>query len=223
MQFGANEDLDAYPRTLDADSSSLESKGCDLLFAPNANEVYPTGLLDQTRVDVPLLGEYHCGASRPGHFVGVATVVAKLFNMVQADIAVFGEKDFQQLAIIRKMAKDLCFPIEIIGIPTSREKSGLARSSRNGYLSASEKATAAILYQTLTTTRDALAAGQRDFEALSKQAKEVLVSAGLKPDYYNIANPQTLASSKENDNSFVVLVAAYLGKTRLIDNITWKS
>lgn len=223
MQFGANEDLDSYPRTLDADSSSLESKGCDLLFAPNANEVYPTGLMDQTRVDVPLLGEYHCGASRPGHFVGVATVVAKLFNMVQADIAVFGEKDFQQLAIIRKMAKDLCFPIEIIGIPTSREKSGLARSSRNGYLSSSEKVTAAILYQTLTVTRDALAAGQRDFELLSKQAEEALVNAGLKPDYYNIANPKSLAPSKEKDKSFVVLVAAYLGKTRLIDNITWKS
>jgi pantoate--beta-alanine ligase len=135
MQFGVNEDLDSYPRTLDADSQALESKGCNLLFAPNANEVYPNGLAEQTRVDVPKLGDYHCGTNRTGHFVGVATVVSKLFNMVQADIAVFGEKDFQQLAIIRKMASDLCFPIEIIGIPTSREESGLARSSRNGFCS----------------------------------------------------------------------------------------
>jgi pantoate--beta-alanine ligase len=220
MQFGANEDLDSYPRTLDADSQALESKGCHLLFAPNANEVYPFGLGEQTRVDVPELGNYHCGASRPGHFVGVATVVAKLFNMVQADIAVFGEKDFQQLAIIRKMASDLCFPIEIIGIPTSREKSGLARSSRNGYLSTAEKTNAAILYQTLLTTREALKEGERDFDMLTKKAKALLEDSGFKPDYFNIANPETLAASQISDVNFVILVAAYLGKTRLIDNIT---
>lgn len=220
MQFGANEDLDSYPRTLDADSQALESKGCHLLFAPNANEVYPFGLGEQTRVDVPELGNYHCGASRPGHFVGVATVVAKLFNMVQADIAVFGEKDFQQLAIIRKMASDLCFPIEIIGIPTSREKSGLARSSRNGYLSTAEKTNAAILYQTLSTTREALKEGERDFDMLTKKAKALLEDSGFKPDYFNIANPETLAASQISDVNFVILVAAYLGKTRLIDNIT---
>ena len=220
MQFGANEDLDSYPRTLDADASALVSHGCNLLFAPNANEVYPNGLDGQTRVDVPKLGDYHCGASRPGHFVGVATVVAKLFNMVQADIAVFGEKDFQQLAIIRKMASDLCFPIEIIGIPTSREKSGLARSSRNGFLSSSEKNTAAIIYQTLLATRAALEAGERDFKLLTKKANEALEEAGFKPDYFNIANPKTLAPSDANDKSFVILVAAYLGNTRLIDNIT---
>tara|TARA_R110001599_G_scaffold6877_6_gene34201 strand:- start:334 stop:1134 length:801 start_codon:yes stop_codon:yes gene_type:complete len=220
MQFGANEDLDSYPRTLDADASALVSQGCNLLFAPNANEVYPNGLDGQTRVDVPKLGDYHCGASRPGHFVGVATVVAKLFNMVQADIAVFGEKDFQQLAIIRKMTRDLCFPIEIIGIPTSREKSGLARSSRNGFLSSSEKNTAAIIYQTLLATRAALEAGERDFKLLTKKANEALKEAGFKPDYFNIANPKTLAPSDANDKSFVILVAAYLGNTRLIDNIT---
>lgn len=220
MQFGANEDLDSYPRTLEEDASALVAHGCDLLFAPSANEVYPNGLSEQTRVDVPKLGDYHCGASRPGHFVGVATVVSKLFNMVQADIAVFGEKDFQQLAIIRKMARDLCFPVEIIGIPTSREESGLARSSRNGYLSSSEKNTAAIIYQTLLKTRAALEAGERDFRLLSKQANETLEAAGFKPDYFNIANPKTLAPSDANDKSFVILVAAYLGNTRLIDNIT---
>jgi pantoate--beta-alanine ligase len=220
MQFGANEDLDSYPRTLEADAAALEAHGCNLLFAPNANEVYPNGLDEQTRVDVPKLGDYHCGASRPGHFVGVATVVSKLFNMVQADLAVFGEKDYQQLAIIRKMVSDLCFPVEIIGIPTSREESGLARSSRNGYLSSSEKKTAAILYQTLLTTCAALTAGERDFELLSNQANQTLEASGFKADYFNIANPETLAPSNTQDKNFVILVAAYLGKTRLIDNIT---
>ena len=220
MQFGENEDLDAYPRTLKEDTKALEIERCDLLFAPNAKEVYPNGLSEQTRVDVPNLGEYHCGASRPGHFIGVATVVAKLFNMVQADIAVFGEKDFQQLAIIKKMASDLCFPIKIIGIPTSREDSGLARSSRNGYLSASEKQTAATLYQVLSSTREALKRGNRDYSALTKQAKDTLIEAGFRPDYYNIANPDTLAPSLDNDQHFVILAAAYLGNTRLIDNIT---
>lgn len=220
MQFGENEDLDAYPRTLNEDISALESEECDLLFAPNAKEVYPNGLGEQTRVDVPQLGDYHCGASRPGHFIGVATVVAKLFNMVQADIAVFGEKDFQQLAIIRKMAGDLCFPIEIIGIPTSRETSGLARSSRNGYLNESEVETAATLYKVLLSTRDALKEGNRDYAALSEQAKAKLEAVGFRPDYYNIAHPDTLAPSAQDDHKFVVLAAAYLGNTRLIDNIT---
>ena len=220
MQFGANEDLDSYPRTLEADSQALKSKGCHLLFAPNANEVYPNGLDEQARVDVPKLGDYHCGASRPGHFVGVATVVSKLFNMVQADIAIFGEKDFQQLAIIRKMANDLCFPVEIIGIPTSREESGLALSSRNGFLSISEKSTAAILYKILLATREELQKGRRDFSKLSDQAKQQLKEAGFKPDYFNIANPKTLAPSDSKDNSFVILVAAHIGNTRLIDNIT---
>ena len=220
MQFGENEDLDAYPRTLEADTQALESKNCDLLFAPNAKEVYPNGLGEQTRVDVPNLGDYHCGASRPGHFIGVATVVAKLFNMVQADIAIFGEKDFQQLAIIRKMASELCFPIDIIGIPTSREASGLARSSRNGYLTDAEKQSAAQLYKVLLAARETLKDGERDFVKLSEHANAKLVEGGFKPDYFNIANPKTLAPSAPKDEQFVILVAAYLGKTRLIDNIT---
>lgn len=222
MQFGENEDLDAYPRTLKEDTKALESNTCDLLFAPNAKEVYPNGLGEQSRIEVPNLGDYHCGASRPGHFVGVATVVAKLFNMVQADIAIFGEKDFQQLAIIRKMASDLCFPVEIIGISTSRELSGLARSSRNGYLNASQKQIAATLYQVILTTRDALKNGNRDYAALAEQAKMQLIEAGFKPDYFNIANPDTLASSNLNDKQFVILAAAYLGTTRLIDNLSFK-
>ena len=220
MQFGANEDLNAYPRTLEADTAALAKQGCDLLFAPNANEVYPQGLSMQTRIEVPELGDAHCGASRPGHFVGVATVVAKLFNMVQADVAIFGEKDFQQLAIIRKMAQDLCFPIDIIGVATSRESSGLARSSRNGYLSTDEKQRAAEVYQCLLVIRDAILAGNKDFKLLSQQAQERLSKAGFRPDYVNIANARTLAPATVEDTSLVILIAAYMGTTRLIDNLS---
>ena len=220
MQFGANEDLDAYPRTLEADTAALAKQGCDLLFAPNANEVYPQSLSMQTRIEVPELGDAHCGASRPGHFVGVATVVAKLFNMVQADVAIFGEKDFQQLAIIRKMAQDLCFPIDIIGVATSRESSGLARSSRNGYLSTDEKQRAAEVYQCLLVIRDAILAGNKDFKLLSQQAQERLSKAGFRPDYVNIANARTLAPATVEDTSLVILIAAYMGTTRLIDNLS---
>lgn len=220
MQFGKNEDLEAYPRTLEADSRALQMEGCHLLFAPNAHEMYPDGLDAQTRVDVPELGNFHCGSSRPGHFIGVATVVAKLFNMVQADVAVFGEKDFQQLAIIRKMAQDLCFPLSIIGVPTSRETNGLARSSRNGYLSAAEKQQAAEIYQTLQDMKTNILNGQQCYSELCDQASSRLAQAGFKPDYVNIANAYTLAPAQQEDPQLVILIAAYLGSTRLIDNIT---
>jgi pantoate--beta-alanine ligase len=222
MQFGANEDLDAYPRTLAADTAALESQGCDLLFAPNANEVYPKGLTIQTRVEVPELGDYHCGASRPGHFVGVATVVAKLFNMVQPDVAIFGEKDYQQLAIIRKMTEDLCFPITLVGVATSRESSGLARSSRNGYLTEIEKQTAAEIHRTLQALKHQLLTGNNDLEQLCSDARGQLSAVGFRPDYINIANAHTLAPATSEDNELVILIAAYLGNTRLIDNITVK-
>lgn len=220
MQFGANEDLDAYPRTLEEDTRLLQTRGCDLLFAPSAKEVYPHGLTVQTKVEVPELGDFHCGASRPGHFSGVSTVVAKLFNMVQPDVAIFGEKDFQQLAIIRKMTEDLCFPVHIVGVPTSRENTGLARSSRNGYLSPAEKQTAAEIYQTLIFIKSELENGNRAFHELSQEAKQRLSTAGFRPDYVNIANAHSLAPAKESDKDLVILVAAYLGSTRLIDNIT---
>ncbi len=219
MQFGANEDLDAYPRTLAADSKALDEKGCDLLFAPNANEVYPNGLAQQTRIEVPALGDAHCGASRPGHFIGVATVVTKLFNMVQPDVAVFGEKDFQQLAVIRKMTSDLCFPINIVGIPTSREANGLARSSRNGYLSDQEKQTASEIYQCLLSIRETIVKGNTDFDAISKAATAQLKTAGFRPDYINIAHAETLEPAKPEDKKIVILIAAFLGTTRLIDNL----
>jgi pantoate--beta-alanine ligase len=220
MQFGANEDLDAYPRTLEADSNSLIDHGCDILFAPSVEEVYPCGLAAETRVEVPELGAFHCGASREGHFVGVSTVVAKLFNMVQPDIAIFGQKDFQQLAIIRKMARDLCMPIEIVGIATSREDSGLARSSRNGYLSAEQKQQATAIYASISDCVQAIKDGRRDFAALESEAKIKLQEAGFKPDYFNIAHPDTLKPATKTDTGFVILAAAFLGTTRLIDNIT---
>jgi pantoate--beta-alanine ligase len=219
LQFGAHEDLDAYPRTLAADSEKLAARQCDLLFTPTVSEMYPNGLAAETKVEVPALGEHHCGASRPGHFVGVATVVAKLFNMVQADVAVFGEKDFQQLAIIRKMASDLCFPLEIIGLATSREADGLARSSRNGYLNAHERAQAPQIYQQLLACQRTLKAGQRDLSALREQVTTSLTDAGLVMDYLNFADPKTLLLLDNVQPEMVILIAARLGTTRLIDNI----
>src|SRR5690554_6003832 len=220
MQFGAGEDLDAYPRTLTDDQRRLGAEGNTLLFAPPVSEVYPDGLAHQTRIVVPEVSDGHCGASRPGHFEGVATVVSMLFNMVQPDIAVFGEKDFQQLAVIRKMARDLMMPIEIIGAPTIREDDGLAKSSRNGYLSDQERAIAPVVYKTLTSVASHLAQGRSDFNTLEQEAKEALANAGLRPDYFNIVNSLTLKPAAEADRELTLLVAAFLGTTRLIDNIS---
>ena len=219
MQFGANEDLDAYPRTLDADSLGLERHGCHLLFAPTVHEIYPNGTKAETCIQVPQLSELHCGASRPGHFTGVATVVCKLFNMVQPDCAIFGQKDFQQLAVIRKMVSDLCMPINVIGVPTSRESNGLARSSRNGYLSPDEKANAAQIYKTLIYCQDALSKGVNSLAQIKQEAAHQLEARGFKIDYLNFACPNTLAMSKDGDRRIVILLAAWMGTTRLIDNI----
>ncbi len=219
LQFGAHEDLDAYPRTLAADAEKLASRQCDLLFTPTVAEMYPNGLAAETKVEVPALGDHHCGASRPGHFVGVATVVAKLFNMVQADVAVFGEKDFQQLAIIRKMASDLCFPLKIIGLATSREPDGLARSSRNGYLNAEERQRAPKIYQQLVACQQALSDGVRDLETLRQSVTSHLTAAGFVMDYLNFADPVTLTMLDRVQSHMVVLIAVKLGTTRLIDNI----
>ncbi len=218
MQFGENEDLDAYPRTLEADQAGLQARGCHLLFAPAVTEIYPNGLAEETRVSVPELGLHHCGASRPGHFDGVTTVVSKLFNMVQPDIAVFGKKDYQQLAVIRKMVKDLCFPVNIIGLETSRETSGLARSSRNGYLSAEQKTQAAELYKILQQARANILAGNL-LPKVIDQAKISLSEAGFRVDYFNIARQDNLAPASEEDHDLVVLAAAFMGTTRLIDNL----
>lgn len=219
MQFGANEDLDKYPRTLIEDQNKLAAAGNTLVFAPSAEEIYPEGLARQTKVVVPEVSEGHCGASRPGHFDGVATVVTMLFNMVQPDIAVFGEKDFQQLAVIRKLTRDLLIPIEIIGAPTIRDDDGLAKSSRNGYLNAEERAVAPVVYQTLTNIASQLQQGRTDHAELEREAREALVQAGLRPDYFNIVNSHTLKPATPADQEITLLVAAFLGTTRLIDNL----
>lgn len=219
MQFGANEDLDAYPRTLEQDTQGLAAHGCELLFVPSVSEMYPNGLQVETKVEVPELSKLHCGASRPGHFVGVATVVSKLFNLVQPDVAVFGEKDFQQLAVIRKLTSDLCFPIDIVGVPTARESSGLAKSSRNGYLSQTEKDHASRLYQCLQSCKAELERGD-SIESVRTRALASLEQDGFQLDYLNFANPVSLEFAKDEDRSIVILLAVYLGSTRLIDNIS---
>ena len=218
MQFGPSEDFAAYPRTLDADSRQLEAAGLNLLFAPGVTEVYPRPLEQMTQVTVPELPAVLCGASRPTHFSGVTTVVSKLFNMVQPDIAVFGEKDWQQLVIIRRMATDLDMPVAIVGVPTVREPDGLALSSRNGYLSAEERAIAPTLYATLRATAERLRAGERDFAALEAEAKAQLASAGFRPDYFEIRRPADLQRPNLEDAELRIFAAAWLGRARLIDN-----
>ena len=219
LQFGANEDLDSYPRTLDADTAALIAAGCDFLFLPSAAELYGDDMQASTRVQVPELGTHYCGASRPGHFDGVTTVVTKLFNIVQPDAAYFGLKDYQQFSIIRKMVDDLALPVSVHGIETAREASGLALSSRNDYLSAEQKAVAPLLYQTIKGIGDALAAGDQDFKRLIQAGKQQLQDAGLQPDYLAIANSATLRPATQEDSHLVILAAAFLGSTRLIDNL----
>ncbi|EFW82142.1 pantoate--beta-alanine ligase [Pseudomonas amygdali pv. morsprunorum] len=219
LQFGPNEDLATYPRTLAADQEKLLQAGCNLLFTPSVEEMYPHGMADQTLVSVPHLSQGLCGASRPGHFEGVATVVSKLFNMVQPDLAIFGEKDFQQLAVIRAMVRDLNMPIQIIGEPTVRADDGLALSSRNGYLNEAQRAAAPALYQAIRQTADAISAGEQDFDALLTSKKQQLEAAGFRIDYLEIRDATSLRPTTAENRDVVILAAAFLGKTRLIDNL----
>lgn len=219
MQFGPNEDLDAYPRTLTADKEKLFAEGVQYLFAPEVEEIYPEGMNVQTVVSVPGLSNTLCGESRPGHFDGVATVVTKLFNIVQPDVAVFGEKDFQQLSIIRKMVRDLCMPIDIVGIPTARDEDGLALSSRNGYLTAAERRQAPLLNRLLMECREAIACGFDNFRELEAHARLKLIQAGFEPDYFEIRDARTLEEVTEDTEEVAILAAARLGKPRLIDNV----
>lgn len=221
-QFGAGEDFESYPRTLVADAERLGAAGCDLLFAPSVAEMYPDKNNDWVKVIVTDITTRHCGASRPGHFDGVGLVVSKLFNIVKPHVALFGKKDFQQLAVIRRMVKALCFDIDIIGVDTVREANGLAMSSRNGYLSAEEKEKAALLYKTLCSTRDAIQAGNKDFTHLSTAANARLSAGGFVPDYFNICHADSLQSAGADDRSLVILAAAKLGKARLIDNVDFE-
>ena len=222
LQFGPNEDLAKYPRTLVADQEKLVAAGCQLLFHPDLEEMYPHGQEGQTRVSVPGVSEGLCGGSRPGHFEGVATVVTKLFNMVQPDLAVFGEKDFQQLAVISTLVRDLNMPIQIIGEPTVRAEDGLALSSRNGYLSAEQRAAAPALYRTLQQLASAIRDGNRDFAQLIEAGQASLVSAGFRPDYLEIREASSLRPAEANDTQLVILGAAFMGTTRLIDNLAFQ-
>jgi pantoate--beta-alanine ligase len=218
MQFGPQEDLAAYPHTPEQDRAQLEVGGTDLLFAPSVATVYPRPTAEQTRVEVPGLSDILCGASRPGHFVGVATVVCKLFNMVQPDLAVFGEKDFQQLLVIRRMTEDLCLPVTILGVPTVRDPDGLAMSSRNGYLNPEERVIAPALHLSLREAASALSAGATP-EAVEQATVQALAQAGLSPDYVAVRRALDLDRVGPTDRELVILAAAWLGRARLIDNL----
>ncbi|SDI08975.1 pantoate--beta-alanine ligase [Pseudomonas panipatensis] len=219
LQFGPNEDLDKYPRTLAADQAKLLEAGCHLLFAPGVEEMYPDGMEGQSKVHVPGVSEGLCGGSRPGHFDGVATVVCKLLNMVQPDMALFGEKDFQQLAVIRKLVRDLNIPVQIFGETTVRAEDGLALSSRNGYLSDEQRAIAPVIQRTLKQIGEGLRGGSRDFPALLEEGRRQIEQAGLRIDYLEIREALTLRPATQEDKSLVILAAAFLGTTRLIDNL----
>lgn len=219
LQFGPNEDFAAYPRTPDEDRKLLESLDVDVLFMPTVEEIYPRGQQTTARVHVPELEDILCGAFRPGHFMGVATVVTKLLNLVQPDVALFGEKDFQQLMIIRRAAEDLCMPVEILGLPTTREADGLAMSSRNRYLTPEQRALAPHIFAALERAREALEEGRSDFDAIEKEGMRALSAAGFRPDYFAVRDAETLAVPAPDSRNLVVLTAARIGRARLIDNV----
>lgn len=218
-QFGPGEDLEAYPRTPEQDRAALETVGTDALFLPSADTIYPFGVDEMTRVSVPGLSAVLCGASRPGHFDGVTTVVCRLFNIVQPDIAVFGQKDYQQLLIVRRMVADLHLPVRVLSAPIQREPDGLAMSSRNRYLDAASRAQAPALYAALQETADALRAGRRDFAALEAEGAARLMAAGMRTDYFAVRRATDLGLPDAATGPLTVLAAAYCGPARLIDNV----
>lgn len=222
LQFGPNEDLDSYPRTLAEDQSKLFDAGCNLLFTPSAEDMYPQGMDQHTTVSVPGVSAGLCGGSRPGHFDGVATVVCKLLNMVQPDMALFGEKDYQQLAVIRKMVADLNMPVQIFGVPIVRDEDGLALSSRNGYLSAQQRASAPALQQCMQTVKAHIKNGRNDYAVLFEQFNTDLQAAGFRLDYVELRDALSLQLADANSTQLVLLAAAYLGTTRLIDNLIFE-
>ncbi len=219
MQFGPQEDFTSYPRTLTDDAAKLERYDVDLLFAPPIKEMYPNGQFEHATVTVPNLSNELCGASRPGHFDGVTTVVTKLFQIAQPDFAFFGEKDWQQLTIIKRMVSQLDMPVQIISVPTCRERDGLAMSSRNRYLTQEEREKAPILFLTLRETATHLREGSTSYDELEQIALKKLCAAGFKPDYLSIRNPDTLGSPESDTAPVRIFAAARLGRTRLIDNL----
>ena len=220
LQFSLNEDWDKYPRTFQSDCEKLKEVGCDFLFHPDDLEMYPNGLEHQSRVICPVMTDVLCGASRPGHFEGVTTVVSKLFNMVQPDEAVFGAKDFQQLAIIRRMTEDLCIPVTITAAPIHRESDGLAMSSRNGYITRQERPKANQLYNTLGWIVDQIRSGNTDYFALEEEAGAQILAAGFKTDYICVCQSKTLETAAVDDKEITVLGAMYTSGARLIDNLS---
>ncbi|MFT5082396.1 MAG: pantoate--beta-alanine ligase [Lentisphaeria bacterium] len=220
LQFGLNEDWDKYPRTLENDIQKLRSAKCDFLFCPDEHEIYPNGMDKQTRVIVPSMAHVLCGASRPGHFEGVTTVVTKLFNIVQPNVAIFGVKDFQQLAIIRRMVEDLCMSVEVVAGDIVREADGLAMSSRNHFIATEERLKANQLNKSLRWICEQLALGNRDFQSLELTAKARIHEAGFRPDYVSICHSKTLEPAADDDEAMTVLGAMYTRAARLIDNVS---
>ncbi|MFA0550320.1 pantoate--beta-alanine ligase [Vibrio lentus] len=218
MQFDRADDLNNYPRTLEADLSKLTGEGVELVFTPTPEVMYPDGLDKQTFVEVPGISHMLEGASRPGHFRGVATIVAKLFNIVQPDFACFGEKDFQQLAVISNMTTDLALDIQIIGVPTVREMDGLAMSSRNSNLTIDERQRAPVLARTMRWISSAIRGGRDDYASVIEDATDQLRAADLQPDEIFICDAKTLQAITSESTQAVILMSAFLGKTRLIDN-----
>ncbi len=218
-QFGKDEDFEQYPRTLEKDTRRLKTISADLIFAPAVETIYPFGVEDATMISVPRITENFCGKSRPGHFDGVTSVVARLFGIVRPDVAVFGQKDFQQQLVIRHMALDLCLPIKIITGETVRDDDGLALSSRNQYLTDDERAIAPLLYEVLVAVGDKLQSGARNFDELEAASARQLSEAGFDVDYFAIRRALNLESPDRDCDELVILVAAKLGNARLIDNL----
>lgn len=218
-QFGEGEDFDEYPRTLERDTRRIKKMRADVLFAPSVEDVYPFGIDQATIVSVPYLTDNFCGSFRPGHFDGVTTVVARFFALIQPDVAVFGQKDYQQQLVIRRMAADLSLPVTIVAAPTIREEDGLAMSSRNSYLTDDERSVAPRFYETLRGIGHELQNGKRDFEGLEEQATAALAAHGFEPEYVAVRRAEDLSIPARDCDEIVVLAAVRLGNTRLIDNV----
>jgi len=219
LQFGLNEDWDQYPRTFESDVAKLNSENCDYLFFPTDQEMYPNGLENQTRVFSPTMTDILCGASRPGHFEGVTTVVTKLTHIVDPDIAIYGEKDWQQLAVIRRMCADLCMRVEVIGAPVARDKDGLALSSRNSFLTERERPLANQLYRSLCWAREAILAGARNYAEIEAAAKQQIAGQGFEPDYFSICDAENLEPALDDSRDLAILGALFTSGARLIDNV----
>lgn len=220
LQFGKSEDLNSYPRSLECDMSLLSETGCDLLFAPDITEMYGIAGSMKTNILVSGVTQNHCGKTRPGHFEGVATVVTKLFNLISPDQAYFGLKDYQQYRVIEQLIADLEFAIKLNGLPTVREDSGLALSSRNSRLTSEQRRLAPALYQQLQQTAELIRRGNQDLRRLESEARQSLAAHGLKPDYFNICHARSLEMACQHDKDLVILAAVFAGDIRLIDNVS---